>query len=224
MTPDATTRPTGHDDLRRLIPAYVSALALGTVDPTEHTPLIAHLRSCAACREEVAELVSLLREAASCELPAVPTYPSFKLDFLRGAGPAPDRPWLVDDVGRLVISFSATLLDQLRPMVAGGMARSQGALTPRYQYEQRSFEQGDARQALPVVATFFGAGPNPTTLELVVHVPLPGRRPSQLAGSGVTLRGPQGEVALVTDRFGDATFSALPVADLPHIQLLISAP
>lgn len=214
---------TAHDELRQQIPAYVSDLVLGRA-LVAHAALSAHLPGCAACRAEVDELAQLLRDAAATDLPAATTYAELSLDFLRPARPPPAGPWLVDTLGRLVISFSPALLEQIRPRGLRTAARSSAARTRLYQYEQVRFETVERRQAHAVKVDVFELGQSPSSLELVVHVPRPDRRPSDLAGSRVTLRGPVDERQQLTDRYGDTTFHGLSLADLPHIELLIAVP
>lgn len=213
-------RRLAHDELRDLLPAYVADLALRTDQPPLHAEIAAHLRECAACREEVEELTELLREAAAGVLPQAPAYPAFTLDFLH---PRDASPWSLDALGRLVVRFSASLLDQIRPAALPVLSRSLDRRGPQlYQYDHARFAPVEPPQPASLTISVFGIGPGPDTVEVVVRVGVAGRRATDLAGSEVTLAVGESERRGRTDKFGYVTFPGILAADLPRLQVTVA--
>jgi hypothetical protein len=216
---DGAVLLSSHSQIRAMLPAYVSDLVLRSSGLAEHRALIAHLRSCAACRQEVYELSELLRATAAGELPQVPPGLSRpRLDFLRSS---PGRPWERDDSGRLTVRFTAALLEQIRMAPLAGAVRATEramATTPLYQYDQAQHE--DPQPHTPMTISIFGLGTDPATVDLVVRVGVAGRG-VDLSGSEVILTSGQLERHEHTDRFGYVYFKALPAESLPNIQVAI---
>lgn len=217
---EQTDQLLAHDELRAQIPGFVSDLVLRTAPPVAYRQLSEHLRVCAACRAEVAELSALLREAVAGELNPPPSYPPPRLTFLHTA-PAP--PWLRDALGRLTVSFSQPLLDQIRLPPARGTVRSaerRTAPSPLYQYEQSKFEPADAQPVTPLTISVFGLGTEPGTVDVVVRVGVAGKG-VDLAGSEVILTMGQVERQERTDKFGYVYFRGLSAELLPNLQIAI---
>lgn len=213
-------RRRSHEELRDLLPAYVADLALGAGPPAHNAELAAHLAECAECREEVDELAELLREAAAGSLPQASSYPPLALGFLRAR---PAAPCALDQLGRIVVRFSAALLEQIRPAALPALARSterRGAQL--YQYDHARFAPADPPQPATLTISVFGVGPGPDTVEVVVRVGVVGRRATDLAGSEVTLAVGERVRRGSTDRFGYVTFPDIATADLPMLQVTVA--
>ena len=175
-----------------------------------------HLATCAACQQEAAELTRLLtavREERAVQPPRRATF-----DFSYLPRPAARQPWHFDDLGRLVIQFSADLLRSL-----------QGPLL------QPAFLKGDAvggfeltvAEGLDDLQVTIQADPEagqPELVDLTVSVDIPSRGGwPNLAGVEVTWR--QGETITavqMTDAFGQASLRRVPQAVLAEISLAIA--
>jgi anti-sigma factor RsiW len=220
-----------HDQARALLPAYVSDMVLRTGRPELAAQVERHIRSCEACAAEAAELADLLHEAASGELPSAPDYPPFSLDFLRRKRreeppPPSSHPWSLDDLGRLVVSFSHALLGQIRTPVAATMLRSGERRTagpPLYQYDQAKFSDPAAPPQPPLTISVFGVGADPALIDVVVRVGAAGRRAADLSGSEVTLTLGSEVRQAQTDRLGYAYFRNLPANVLEGMEVTVAA-
>lgn len=209
-----------HDELRAQLPMYVADLVLRNALPAQYDRLVAHLGECAGCRAEAEELAELLRDAAAGTLPQAPSYPPLNLDFLRNRA---SLPWSLDDLGRLVVRFSAALLEQIRPAALPALARSTGRRGAQlYQYEQARFAPAESRQPASLTISVFGVGATPEAVEVVVRVGVAGRRATDLAGSEVILAVGPDERRGLTDKFGYASFPDIPAAELPNLQVVVA--
>lgn len=207
-----------HDEVRALLPAYIADVVLRNAPPAQHEAIAAHLRGCESCRAEAEELAGLLRDAAAGTLPQAPSYPPLNLDFLRNRA---SLPWSLDDLGCIVVRFSAALLEQIRPPALPALARSSDRRGVQlYQYEQARFAPAESAQPASLTISVFGVGASPDRVEVVVRVGVPGRRATDLAGSEVTLVVGDDERHGRTDKFGYVSFPDIPTAELP--QLLVS--
>lgn len=201
------------DHVQELLPAYVTAQALG--QPHQITPHVrAHIQRCQSCREAFEELRELTIEAYSGAVQPAPSYPQPDLAFLpaRRSAPATSQPWQIDEWGRLIISFSLALLNSLRPPALVGASR--GKLL--YSYALRPQERPDLDVNIEVYATSGEHGYLRVNVESLERDPLD-QAPSQVIvqAAGATWQG-------VTDETGCIAFDEVPLADLPTLTIAIA--
>ena len=178
----------------------------------------AHLDQCLSCQQAYQELQALLALEQAGEFVAPPVAPTFDFGYLPQR-PAPRPAQRLDDLGRLVIQFTAELLaglqgPALRPAFLKG--DTPAALT---------YELTDATGDLHVriEAEPQRRNPQQMTIEVAVDIPSRGGWP-HLAGSIVTLR--RGDETLdqqETDPFGKVVFEAVPAVDLPRLSIAVEA-
>jgi hypothetical protein len=182
-------------------------------------PVVAeHLATCTACQQGAVELTRLLA-AVHEERAAPPPLPA-AFDFSYLPRPAARRPWHFDELGRLVIQFSADLLRSLQ--------------APRL---QPAFLKGDAVEGfeltiaeevddLQVTVQAAPETQQPELVDLTASVDIPSRGGwPNLAGIEVIWR--QGDTTLavqMTDAFGQASLRGIPQAVLAEISIAIAPP
>jgi hypothetical protein len=121
-----------HERLRSMLPAYAIERLQGEPDPHEWQLLARHLAQCAACREELEELLLLLNETAMGGDDAEPDLPAFDLGALppfsrRDGGPGRrlPPPAAGPSTQELLIDLGATLLQAMsRPQLAGAFRQN----------------------------------------------------------------------------------------------------
>ena len=184
----------------------------------------AHLDQCLSCQQAYQELLALLALEHAGELVAPPVAPTFDFAYLpqrpapRPAQPSA-RPWRLDDLGRLVIQFTAELLAGLQgPALQPAFLKSDtpAALT---------YELTDAADDLHVriEAESQRRNPQQMTIEVAVDIPSRGGWP-HLAGSIVTLqRGDELLDQQETDSFGKVVFEDVSATDLPQLSFTVEA-
>lgn len=197
---------------------------LTSSDATARFPAVAaHLDRCLACQQAYGELKALLALEQAGAFVAPPVAPSFDFGYLprrptpRPAQPAA-RPWRLDDLGRLVIQFTAELLAGLQgPALQPALLK--GATPAALTYDLT-----DAMDDLHVriEAEPQRRNPQQMTIEVEVDVPSRGGWP-HLAGSVVTLRrGADLIDEQETDAFGKVVFEGVFIEDLPQLSFEIT--
>lgn len=203
--------------MRELLPEYATAAALGRA-PERHYPQVAkHLKICAACRAELAELQQLTIDIYAGRIPPAAHYPAADLSFLSrsAATPsAPARPWVVDAVGRLIIVFSQPLIEALHSQTLAGGLR--GQLIWRYKQERGSVDD------LEVDIEAFAEDEVRGLAHVRVGVSIPSRDPFDQRGSQVTLRFGGETWQDATDDLGSVDFTHFPLASLPQLRVEIT--
>lgn len=212
---DDTTLPDTCAVCRDSLAAYVDAELDGQPAAGLFPAVAAHLAACADCPQEYAELKQLLASARHGQLEQPPVGAVFDFAYLPAAPKTPARQaWRLDELGRLVIQFSADLLRGLQgPAWQPGYLKREAA--PAYRYELAG-ENDDLN--VHITAGPAGRDPQVLTVEVDVDIPSRGGWPN-LAGSTVTLRRADGSVVEVqeTDAFGKVVFEDVPVADLLEV-------
>ena len=196
------------DSVQALLPGYVTAEALGQHTSTSYRYVVAHLHTCASCREELDELRALTIDAYSGLVEPASSYPQPHLSFLP-AQPVAAQPWRIDEWGRLIVAFSQALLDSLRPPALAGAAR--GHLLYSYTLQPPGLDV-----QIDVFATGAQLGFVRINVESLDRDPLD-QTPSQVVAraAGATWHG-------TTDESGCIAFDAVPLTDLPHLTIEIA--
>lgn len=214
---DATEH--AHRSRSEQLPAYATAIALGALPQPGYSDLAAHLEACAACRADLEELLALTIPAYAGQVEPAPAYPQPDLSFLDRRAPAPGahgQPCWIDAAGRLVIAFSASLLETLRrPSPAGAL---RGQLLFRYVQEPKTL------QDLQVTIEVFLEDPTRGLGRVQVSVDVPGHGPLDQAGCRVILRVDENIWQAETDETGCAVFAPFPLDALPRLRVEITPP
>jgi hypothetical protein len=196
--------------------AYVDAELAGQPARKRFPAVAAHLDQCAACQQAYQELKALLALERSGELAAPPVAPVFDFGYLppqpaRPTAQPAARPWRLDELGRLIIQFTADLLASLQgPALQPAMLKSGARVGLRYEL---AGELQDLR--VRIEAEPQRDDPQRMAVEVEVDIPSRGGWP-HLAGTVVTLR--RGDDLLdqqETDAFGKAVFEDVLPEDLP---------
>lgn len=202
------------------LPEYHLALMDGVADQATWQPVRRHLATCPACAATYDALADLANLAFGEQAVEPPSYPTPALPFLRPA-PTPDaqHAWSVNDLGQLIIQFSADLLRRLAatpPQPSYATFGVKGATTRKPLWQLRVDE---GREDLEVHITAEGIGNQPTACSLVVDVNIPSRGGwPNLEGTEVVLKRDDVELdSQTTDAFGKVVFTGIATADLPRL-------
>lgn len=175
-----------------------------------------HLATCTACQQEAAELTRLLAAVRDERVVQPPLPAAFDFSYL--PRPAARPPWHFDDLGRLVIQFSADLLRSLQgPRLQPAFLKSDAG---------GGFELtlAEGLDDLQVTIQADAEAEQPQLVDLTVSVDIPSRDGwPNLAGSEVTWR--QGDKVMAvqrTDAFGQAILRGVPLAALAEISIAIA--
>jgi hypothetical protein len=198
---------------------------LAALDPAVQ----AHLASCAICREEYGELQQLF-QLEQHPSPAAPPAARFDFSYLAGAPEDPvarshaeiGQSWRLDEVGRLVIRFSAGLLQALQ-IQQPDFALERSPTEVRYHYAlQETLEDCNVTITVGEAAqdnTRREAAQDGGLYTVVVSVEIPSRGGwPNLAGTPVTLK--RGDLLLhaqQTDAFGKTAFRNVAATALPQL-------
>jgi hypothetical protein len=164
------------------------------------------------------ELMELAAAAGGGIAPA-PGYPAADLTFLRqrrvpATARTPRRPWVVDELGRLIIQLADGLLAALRqpaPMLA-----TRGQLLYSY------IQPPDTVADLNVRIEAFASDSAPDRARVRVDVDIPSRDTFDQSASRVVLRAESEIWQALTDESGCAEFAAIPLDALLRLQVEIT--
>lgn len=198
--------------MRELLPEYAAQLALGKHPEELYRQVAEHLQQCEACRAELNELLDLTIAAYTGQVEPAASYPQADLSFLyQESARVPDRPWLIDALGRLVITFSEGLLATAgRPSLAGA---ARGQLLYRYVQDPESVHD------LAVTIEVFADERARDVGRVQVVVDVPSRGPLDQTGSQVVLRFGDAFQQGETDESGCVSFAPVPLAALPRLRV-----
>jgi hypothetical protein len=204
-----------HQAMRELLPACATATALGGIPQAIAPELLAHLAICAVCRAELDELSLLTIEAYGGQVAAAPVYPQPDLAFL----PAPavnsrEHPWLLDQLGRLVVKFSEALIEALAPRSLAGATRGQFL----YRYVQEPGSVRDLEVTIEVFAEDAARGLG----RVRVSVDVPSHGPLDQSGSQVVVRADEAAWQGETDETGCVDIAPIPLAAMPRLRVEIT--
>lgn len=193
--------------IQALLPAYVTAEALGQRPSKSYHDVVAHVNECEDCRAALDDLRALTIEAYSGSVAPTRSYPQPDLSFLPARPSA--QPWRLDEWGRLIVSFSQALLDSLRPSALAGAARGQIL----YSY---AIQPPGLDVHIDMFATSAQLG------FVRINVESLDRDPFDQPPSQVVARAADATWQGVTDATGCIAFEAVPLADLPHLTIEIT--
>ena len=204
--------------------AYIDAELAGLPADARFPAVAAHLDQCSACQQAYQELKVLLALERSGELAAPPVAPAFDFGYLppRPARLSPQpasRSWRLDELGRLVIQFTADLLASLQgPALQPAMLKSGAPAGLRYELTD---ELDDLRVCIEAEPQW--GDPQRMAVEVEVDIPSRGGWP-HLAGNLVTLRSGADLIdEQETDAFGKVVFENVPAVDLPRLSIAVKA-
>jgi hypothetical protein len=210
--------------------------------PEEFDPAVkAHLASCAMCREEYSELKQLFQLEQGQSPVDLPGAARFDFSYLAGEPTAGgglegapgggtsdgvEQSWRLDELGRLIIRFSAGLLQTLRTQTQQpdyALVRSQAPTEVGYHYALRQTVE-DCDVTITVHETTqdnterdMAQSTEMCTIVVSVDIPSRGGWPN-LAGTTVVLK--RGDTLLYlqqTDAFGKTAFRSVAAEDLPQL-------
>jgi hypothetical protein len=195
-----------HDAIAAQLYEYAAARALGDTPEGRFPQIAAHLTECPDCRAALDELLGLVIPAYGGAVPPAARRPRWSVP----AASAAIAPWSVDRFGRLLVQFSAALLDAIRQPVVAAVRGQE-----RYHYEVQAGLVPPVRLTIEIVAD--EADPALGHVEVQVDVGTLG--PLDQAGTRVVLRAGEREWAAETDATGYAIFAGIPGADLPGLRI-----
>jgi hypothetical protein len=197
---------------------YATVQALGQAIPGRFLFVTAHLGRCSICRAEFESLLEVVMAAYSGEIAPATVIPHCDLSFLRPRQirvAEPQQAGIIDELRRLVISFSDVLLAPRQPLALAQAARGETL----YHYAP-----SPGPRNINVTIDVFTDDNDPQLGNVQVLVDIPGRDPFEQFGIRVTLQA--GELAWrgTTSETGSATFAGIPLSLLPHLRVEISLP
>jgi len=205
-----------------LLPEYLQAETDGRADDAQWHRVALHLETCPHCSAEYAELSALLELAHGERGVEPPRYPVPDLSFLRRKQDRPPQPvsipWHLNELGHLIIEFSAEILRAFQMPVyqpayatAGLRARSPRTLC------QLSLKEAVKDTEITITAEEKRADPTRCAVTVKVAIPSRGGWPN-LAGTEVILKRDELQLdAQTTDAHGEAVFEGIATDDLAHL-------
>ena len=208
-----------------LLPDYLQAEGAGRAAEPRWRPVALHLAMCPHCAESYAALAELAELAFAENEVEPPHFPTPDLSFLR-PHPAPvPVAWHLDELGRLIIEASSSLLSawqgaRLQPASAVAELKSSKAARVLGQISLK-----EAVEDLEVTITAEEMRDDPTLCAVVVAVGVPSRGGwPNLADIEVTVKGGGLEPKTqLTDAFGEAIFKEIATGALTHLVFEIDA-
>ena len=208
-----------HEEVRKSLPGYAAAQALGQAPEARYPVVTAHLESCLDCRAELETLLDLVVPAYTGQVAPAHSYPQFDLSFLRPPAAQPAevrRMWFIDDLRRLVITFSNVLIASRQLPALAQAARGQAL----YHYTLDPPPPG----SLGVTIDVFAGDDDPTKGNVQVLIDVPSRDPFDQSGIRVALHAGDLVWEGATGETGSVTFAAVPLKLLPHLRVEIMLP
>ena len=210
-------------ECQELLTGYFQAEMDGRAHTEKWRPVAFHLETCPHCSEMYAALTDLMGLAYGEQGVEPPHYPAPDLPFLRAKRAAPPRlpqvDWRLDELGRLIIRFSAELVRTLQLPAYQPAYAAAGLKSARAQRILCHLSLKEAVEDLEVTVTVEEERDTPANCTVVVAVNIPSRGGwPNLAGTRVTLKRGDDELETQwTDAFGKAVFEGISTGDLPHL-------
>jgi hypothetical protein len=204
---------------REELPAYATALAIGTDAAAQAPSTAAHLAVCPDCAAALHNLLELVRPAYAGALVPAAHYPAIDLTFLEVPMQVSQlsAPVWRFDAGRLAIRFSDALLAGMRQQPLAGAARTaRGQLIFRYTQEPGSVHDLDVSIEVYTEDAAQQQG------RVRVGVDVAGRSPLDQHGSLVTLYVGEANWEAETDETGCVDFAPVPLEELPSLRVEIT--
>lgn len=207
-------------DCEELLPEYFQAEAEGQAGGARWQPVSRHLATCPHCAAAYATLTDLDALAFAERGVEPPSYPVPDLSFLsekKIGSPPPPLFWHLDELGRLIIQFSAEFLRtwQTPAYGAAGLKTLGSKMLGPIRMQ--------AHTDLEAAVTVEQQRNDPTFCLVTVQVNIPSRGGwPNLANIEVTLKqGPHPLATQLTDPYGEAIFERIATADLAQITVEI---
>lgn len=205
-----------------LLPEYLHAETIGQATGVRWRPVARHLDMCPHCSAEFADLFEMYALAygeAGGETP--PSYPAVDLSFLREkkvelpASQGDIRSHYLDELGHLIIQFSAELINSWQPPAFATTGLKKTGTSSRILYQYALKEEVEDRE-ITIIAK--EKRNDPAHCTVMVEVNIPGRTWPDLAETEVILKhGEQVLEAQLTDAFGQVIFEGVSIADLARL-------
>lgn len=202
-----------HVHIRRSFPVYALAVVLDQNPEERYPQVMAHLNWCGICRAELEQLIANTLPAYSGSLFAAPYRPMVDLSFLQQV--PMNQPWWVTQEGRLVVAYSADLLEQTRQsdmMVSRGRSR--------YAYQIDDAYAGTLRLSIDI--TVDDLSPFVATMEVTVD--MTSRDPLDQGGAVVMLQAGGHFWEGVTSASGIVAFGDIPSDSLGVMRIEVQPP
>jgi len=206
-----------------LLPDYLQAEMDGRAHEDRWRPVALHLGTCPHCSAVYATLFDLAELAYGERGTEPPHYPVPKLPFLRAKKAAPPQsleiPWRLDELGRLIIEFSAEVVRMLQLPAYQPAYATAGLKSARSRRVLYQFSLKEAGEDLEVTITAEERQDDPARCTVIVEVNIPSRGGwPNLGGTEVRLkRGKQELETQWTDAFGKAVFEEIRTDDLARM-------
>lgn len=199
------------DRIREHLADYLERQERGLPADAIDRDVAAHLATCADCRELLNEITLVAAASVDAEIAPVPAGATPDLSFLRPI--QAQRAQTGDDVGRIVITFSAELLASMRPPQSERAVRGQ----PRYHYDNECESDRD----LAVSIDIHDDEQADDRAQIIVQV-RPARRVAfDQAGAHIHLSAGDFAAEAATNELGRAVFAGVPRARLIGMQVEI---
>lgn len=202
-----------------LLPEYLQAQLEAQADGPRWQPVARHLSTCPHCQavyQELTKINALAYGGQDINLPH--DYPGPDLLFLNKKNDELATPlWQWDELGHLIIQFSADLIYSWRPLAYGTAGLKKAASS---NLGQCSVETNTDMQVV-IMAEEQRYDPTSCVLTMQVNIPSRGGFPN-LGGTTVILkRGQETLASQLTDAYGEAVFEKISLRDLPHLMFEI---
>lgn len=223
---------------RSQLPQFAIICLQGGPIPSEWSALEAHLDGCAACREELEELLELLDATAAGTLPQEQSAvtPELIAQPLLPDAEQPSRiatvvQFVTAELRRLLIEFSDALHAAMRQPSLGGAFRSHGPVDgddltgPEEQSEPAEefrYELNTTSDDITVAIDFALKEPEHRLYEVRITVIAPDRDPYSQDGHHVTLHYEAQTAEGKTNSAGCIAFQGIPYDLLPQLQITIT--
>jgi hypothetical protein len=204
---------------------YVDAQVMGIKPARDFTQIELHLQVCPHCARAYRELMDLVTSAYTEKVPRPVRKPKFDFSFLPTAPTKPfdtpaatqDRPFRWDELGRLIIEFSAELVRALQPPAY--QPAYAAVKSPRSSRTLCQLSLEEVGEDLNVTITAEEMRDDPTLCIAIVEVNIPSRGGwPNLANTEVTLKRGKAELETqLTDAYGEAIFEGINTDDLAHL-------
>lgn len=200
-----------------LLPGYLQAERAGQGSKDRWRPLALHLETCPHCSEAYATLSDLAALAFGERGEEPPHYPAADLSFLPRQPAQPS--WHLDELGRLIIEFSADLLRALQPPISRPAYATTRVKSDQSRKTLCQFSLKEIVDDLEVKISAEETREDATHCTVIVEVNIPSRGGwPHLADTEVTIkRGERDLETQFTDAFGKAVFKGIASEDLAHL-------
>lgn len=195
------------------LPAYIESRS--SANTASWRPVALHLATCWRCAATYIELADLLELAQVKQSSAPLSFPTPKLPFRSIVQAVPAQTvWRLNNLGRLIVEFSAELLRSWQPLLAPAGVKSSQSTNLLYQI---TVSDADPNLIVTITAEQMAALPTHCLISVNVDIPSRGGWPN-LAGSEVVLRYAEQILATQqTDAFGKVVFEDLEIDQLPGL-------